>query len=84
MTVLADLAPLARRAAAPRCQGRVRSVVGLSFALGPTVGGPIAMGYVERAHAEPGTRVVLVVREKELIANVVALPFVPHRYYRGA
>jgi aminomethyltransferase len=54
-----------------------------SGGFGPTVAGPIAMGYVDPAHAEPGTNVVLIVRGKELAANVVPLPFVPHRYRRG-
>ena len=49
---------------------------------GPTVGGPIAMGYVESAHAAPGTAVSLLVRGRRLPARVVALPFVPHRYVR--
>ncbi len=53
-----------------------------SGGFGPTVGGPIAMGYVERSFAEPGTPVVLIVRDKEIAASVVALPFVPHRYFR--
>ena len=54
-----------------------------SGGFGPTIGGPIAMGYVERRFAAPGTAVALVVRDKELAASVVALPFVPHRYFRG-
>jgi aminomethyltransferase len=54
-----------------------------SGGFGPTVGGPVAMGYVEPRCAEPGTPVVLIVRDKELPARVVALPFVPHRYHRG-
>jgi aminomethyltransferase len=54
-----------------------------SGGFGPTVGAPIAMGYVDRAHAEPGTPITLMVRAKELSAKVVALPFVPHRYHRG-
>jgi aminomethyltransferase len=53
-----------------------------SGGFGPTVNGPIAMGYVSRRFAEPGTPVVLVVRGKELVAKVAALPFVPHRYRR--
>lgn len=40
------------------------------------------MGYVAREHSAPGTPVVLVVRGKELAAQVVPLPFVPHRYAR--
>jgi aminomethyltransferase len=54
-----------------------------SGGFGPTVEGPIAMGYVARDHAAPGTPLVLVVRGKELPAQVVALPFVPHRYVRA-
>jgi aminomethyltransferase len=42
------------------------------------------MGYVERAFAAPDTPVVLVVRDKDIPARVAALPFVPHRYYRGS
>jgi aminomethyltransferase len=51
---------------------------------GATVGGPIAMGYVETAVSAPGTAVTLVVRGKDLPARVVPLPFVPHRYFRKA
>ncbi|WP_343866940.1 glycine cleavage system aminomethyltransferase GcvT [Caenispirillum bisanense] len=54
-----------------------------SGGFGPTVGGPVAMGYVETAFAEPGTAVTLLVRGKPLPARVVALPFVEQRYYRG-
>jgi aminomethyltransferase len=53
-----------------------------SGGFGPTVGGPIAMGYVEAAAAEPGTPLILIVRGKSLPAKVAALPFVPHRYQR--
>lgn len=54
-----------------------------SGGFGPSVGGPVAMGYVEAASAEPGTEVGLVVRGQTLPARVVALPFVPHRYHRA-
>ena len=46
------------------------------------INGPVAMGYVARAHAAPGTRVQLVVRGKPLPAEVVPLPFAPHHYVR--
>jgi aminomethyltransferase len=49
---------------------------------GPTVGRPIAMGYVTRDAARPGTPVRLDVRGKLLPATIVDLPFVPHRYAR--
>ena len=49
---------------------------------GPTVGGPIAMGYVPAAMAESGTEVGLVIRDRVRPATVAPLPFVPHRYIR--
>jgi aminomethyltransferase len=53
-----------------------------SGGFGPTLGAPVAMGYVAAAHAAPGTAVRLRVRGKPLPATVTALPFVPHRYHR--
>jgi len=53
-----------------------------SGGFGPTVNGPIAMGYVSRDLAVPGTELHLVVRGKPLAAKVVPLPFAPHRYKR--
>ncbi len=53
-----------------------------SGGFGPSVNGPVAMGYVEAAYAKPGTAVGLTVRGKALAARVVALPFTPHRYAR--
>ena len=50
---------------------------------GPTVGGPIAMGYVASGAAAAGTPLSLVVRGQPRPAKVVGLPFVPHRYHRG-
>ena len=53
-----------------------------SGGFGPSVNGPIAMGYVDRAHAADGTAVALLVRGKTLPAQIVPMPFVPHRYAR--
>ena len=53
-----------------------------SGGFGPSVGGPVAMGYVAAAFAKPGTEIVLMVRGKSLTARVAALPFVAHRYHR--
>lgn len=50
----------------------------------PTLGAPIAMAYVPVAMAEPGTTVQLTQRGKVHNATVAAMPFVPHRYFRGA
>jgi len=55
-----------------------------SGGFGPTVNGPIAMGYVESSFAKPGTAVQLMVRGKPQPAHIVQLPFVPHRYLRKA
>ncbi len=54
-----------------------------SGGFGPTVGGPVAMGYVSSEHRKPGTVVQAVVRGKQLPTEVVRLPFVERRYYRG-
>ncbi len=54
-----------------------------SGGFGPTLNGPMCMGYVATAHAEKGTGVNLMVRGKALPAGVVPMPFVPQRYYRG-
>jgi aminomethyltransferase len=54
-----------------------------SGGFGPSVDGPVCMGYAETAHAKTGTPVFLKVRGNALPATVVALPFVPHRYNRG-
>ena len=53
-----------------------------SGGFGPTVGGPVAMGYVAAAAAAPGTPLALSVRGKNMAAAVAPLPFVPHRYFR--
>ena len=49
----------------------------------PSLGRPVAMGYVESAFADPGTALGLVVRGKALAARVARLPFVPRRYVKG-
>ncbi len=53
-----------------------------SGGFGPTAGGPVAMGYVRRDLAAEGTPLLLLVRDKQLPARVVPLPFVPHSYAR--
>jgi aminomethyltransferase len=50
---------------------------------GPTVGGPVAMGYVAAAYAAPGTALQLAGRRGPEPAEVAALPFVPQRYVRA-
>ncbi|MDQ3143872.1 MAG: glycine cleavage system aminomethyltransferase GcvT [Pseudomonadota bacterium] len=48
----------------------------------PSLGRPIAMGYVAAAMAGPGTRLKLEQRGKLFEAEVTPMPFVPHRYFR--
>jgi len=54
-----------------------------SGGFGPTADGPIAMGYLDSAHAALGTPLKLIVRGTLRPARIVPTPFVPHRYYRG-
>lgn len=51
-----------------------------SGGFGPTVQGPVAMGYVSTDHAEPGTSVELLIRGKSHPAKIAAMPFVAHHY----
>jgi aminomethyltransferase len=60
--------------------GSVGAVTSGGF--GPTVGGPIALGYVRAEHAAPASPLQLLIRGKPHPARVVELPFVPHRYHR--
>ena len=55
-----------------------------SGGFGPSLGGPLAMGYVEASFAAIGTELDLLVRGKPLPAKVAAMPFVPNRYFRPA
>ena len=54
-----------------------------SGGFGPSLGAPVAMGYVDAAHAADGTALALSVRGTARPARVARLPFVPHRYHRG-
>ena len=48
----------------------------------PTVGAPIAMGWVDAAQAAVDTALEIEVRGKRIAAKVAPMPFVPHRYHR--
>ncbi len=54
-----------------------------SGGFGPSVGGPIAMGYVAASQAAEGNALALVVRDVPRPAHIAPLPFVPTGYYRG-
>jgi aminomethyltransferase len=51
-----------------------------SGTVSPSLGGPIAMGYVRRDLATDGSPLVLLVRGQRLAAHQVPMPFVPHRF----
>jgi aminomethyltransferase len=62
-------------------EGRTIGTV-TSGGFGPSVGGPIALGYVASAQAAIGMPVTLMVRGKPQPAKVAQTPFVHHRYAR--
>ncbi|MBB3591158.1 aminomethyltransferase [Rhizobium sp. BK529] len=53
-----------------------------SGGFGPSVEGPVAMGYVPVSHAAPGTQIYAEVRGKYLPVTVSALPFITPTYKR--
>lgn len=54
-----------------------------SACYGASVGGPIAMAYIERELGQPGTQLQVGVRDKHLPVTVSPMPFTPRRYFRG-
>ena len=81
---LAGLERLPVREGAPLLDAEGRRVGQVtSGTVGPSVGQPIAMGYVETALAVVGTALFAEVRGKRVPMQVTAMPFAPHRYFRG-
>lgn len=78
---LLDKAPARDGAEVLGPDGGVIGVI-TSGGFGPTAGGPIALAYVAAAHAAVGARLSILVRGQPRAAEVVSLPFVPHRYVR--
>ena len=54
-----------------------------SGGFGPSLGAPLAMGYVASSHAALDSEVWALVRGKRVPMKVSKTPFVPQRYYRG-
>lgn len=73
---------IAREGAEIVLAGKVLGKV-TSGGFAPTLGRAVAMGYVDKARSANGTKVDLVVRGKPVPAEIVAMPFVKHAYYRG-
>ncbi|PHN61328.1 glycine cleavage system protein T [Pseudomonas sp. ICMP 8385] len=61
------------------------SVIGrvCSGGFGPSLGGPLAMGYLDTAFTVLDSEVSALVRGKKVPLRVSKMPFVPQRYYRG-
>ena len=55
-----------------------------SGTFGPSVNGPVAMGYVENEFSKKDTKVFLEVRGKKHPANICGLPFYKKSYVKGA
>ncbi|WP_339543564.1 glycine cleavage system aminomethyltransferase GcvT [Pseudomonas sp. RA_35y_Pfl2_P32] len=54
-----------------------------SGGFGPSLGAPLAMGYLDSAYVALDTQVWAIVRGKKVPLLVSKMPFVPQRYYRG-
>ncbi len=54
-----------------------------SGGFGASANGPVAMGYVATECAQLGTKLNAMVSNKAVVIEVVKLPFVQQRYYRG-
>jgi aminomethyltransferase len=80
--LLVEGAP-AREGAEIRTEAGEAVGVVTSGGFSPTLGRPIAMGYVRPDLAASGTKLVVVVRGRDQAAEVTPMPFVPHRYFRG-
>lgn len=63
-------------------EGNVAVGTVTSGGFGPSVDGPVAMGYVDAAQAGNGTKLYAEVRGKYLPLTVTALPFVKQTYKR--
>lgn len=70
------------REGAPIFAGEAQVGVVTSGGFAPSVGAPIAMGYVAAGHEAAGTQLEAEVRGKRVPLTVAAMPFVKHNYHR--
>jgi aminomethyltransferase len=70
------------REGAPVFAGDTQVGVITSGGFGPSVGAPIAMGYIDAGHNAAGSTLEAEVRGKRVSVTVTSLPFVPHHYHR--
>lgn len=84
---LIGLIPQGRAVARPPAEIQNDSGIAIgtvtSGGFGATIGGPVAMGYVESAYAAPDTPIAVIVRDKPMAARIVTFPFVPHNYHKS-
>lgn len=70
------------REGAPIFDGDTQVGVVTSGGFAPSVGAPIAMGYVAASVSEIGTTLAAEVRGKRITVTVAAMPFISHKYVR--
>jgi aminomethyltransferase len=54
-----------------------------SGGFGPSAGHPVAMGYIGKEFASPGSLIFAEVRGNRIPVHIHPLPFTPHRYHKG-
>lgn len=79
--LIVDGAPAREGAEILDAAGKAIGVV-TSGGFGPSLGKAIALGFVPPEFTTPGTSLQVSVRGRAQRAEVVATPFVPHRYFR--
>jgi aminomethyltransferase len=77
-----DRMPVREGAELVDAEGRVVGKV-TSGGFGPTIGAPVAMGYVAFEQSKLGTSLQAIVRGKPVPVEVAKTPFTPQRYFRG-
>ncbi|NJM51510.1 MAG: glycine cleavage system aminomethyltransferase GcvT [Sphingomonadales bacterium] len=70
------------REGAPIFAGQVQIGVMTSGGFAPSVGAPVAMGYIDSDHGETGTIFEAEVRGKRIAVTAAQMPFIPHNYHR--
>jgi len=70
------------REGAPIYSGNEQVGTITSGGFAPSIGAPIAMGYVASGHIAVGTALEAEVRGKRVALTVAQMPFIPHHYHR--
>lgn len=78
---IAGRAPMREGAELVNDKGELIGTV-TSGGFGPSLGGPVAMGYVQSEYAAIGSNIAVKLRGKIIPVEVVKMPFVPQNYVR--